>query len=157
MVQYKQMEFDEMDEVGLARLGRKIGATASGGEVIELIGDVGAGKTTFTRALARGLGIDEDIQSPTFTIKNQYEAPNGLLLVHYDFYRLHEAGVMRDELDEAINDTKAVVVIEWGDAIQEVLPEDRLTIEITPRSETARKISMHSRGTKSARLSEQLT
>lgn len=125
-----------------------------GGQVIELIGDVGAGKTTLTRAIARGLGITADIHSPTFTIKNQYDAPGGLLLVHYDFYRLHEAGVMRDELDEAINDTRAVVVIEWGDIVADILPEDRMTITLIPTSETEREVTIASHGEQSKVLEE---
>ena len=69
--------------------GKKIAEEISSG-VIELVGDVGAGKTTFTRGLAEGLGIKEPVTSPSFTISKTYSLPNGGNLVHYDFYRLQE-------------------------------------------------------------------
>ena len=70
--------------------------------VIELIGDVGTGKTTFTRGLAEGLGITEPITSPSFTISKSYALPNNKRLVHYDFYRLPDPGLMLEDLNESI-------------------------------------------------------
>ncbi|MCA9334779.1 tRNA (adenosine(37)-N6)-threonylcarbamoyltransferase complex ATPase subunit type 1 TsaE, partial [Candidatus Saccharibacteria bacterium] len=69
-------------------LGSVLGKTLTGGETIELVGDVGAGKTTFVRGVARGMHVDETVQSPSFTISRIYEATEGRRLVHYDFYRL---------------------------------------------------------------------
>ena len=69
--------------------GQELGNSLKGGEVIELIGDVGAGKTTFTKGLAKSLGITDEIQSPTFTISRVYEGTKNNL-VHYDFYRLND-------------------------------------------------------------------
>ena len=66
-------------------LGQKIGQNIRGGEIIELIGDLGAGKTTFTRGLAKGLGITDPIVSPSFTINCNYPGREGLTLHHYDF------------------------------------------------------------------------
>ena len=78
--------------------GQKIATRLQGGEVLELVGDVGAGKTTFTKGLALGLGVQGTVQSPTFTISREYETSSAIRLVHYDFYRLQEAGIMADEL-----------------------------------------------------------
>ena len=72
---------------GMIKLGYEIGASLLGGEVLELVGDVGAGKTTFTKGLAKGIGVLETVQSPSFTISRVYEGEK-LQLKHYDFYRL---------------------------------------------------------------------
>lgn len=143
------------DEAAMAALGEKIGSALKGGEVIELVGDVGAGKTTLTKSIAAALGIDGPIQSPTFTICNRYEAPNGLQLAHYDFYRLTEPGVMREELDESLHDLSTIVVLEWGDIVADVLGDDRLQINITPTSDSARELTITGYGTMK-QLEEQL-
>ncbi len=127
-------------EVEMAALGKKIGELLHGGECIELVGDVGAGKTTLTKSIAQSLGIEGPIQSPTFTICNRYEMPNGLTLAHYDFYRLHEAGLMSEELGETLEDENTITVIEWGDIVADVLTPHRITIEITPTSENDRQL-----------------
>lgn len=144
------------DESKLEILGKNLGQRLKGGEVIELIGDVGAGKTTLTRAIARGLGIVDPIQSPTFTIVNRYETSHGVILAHYDFYRLDDAGLMRDELREALGDAATVTIIEWGDIVADILPEDRLTITIESVSEATRKLDIHPAGELSSRLVEGL-
>ena len=112
-------------------LGESFGRLVCGGEVFELIGDVGAGKTTFTKGLARGLGVHETVQSPTFTISREYDGRDGLRLAHYDFYRLDNAGIMSDELSETVNDSKTVTVIEWADTVKAVVPPGRIAIYIT--------------------------
>lgn len=132
--------------------GERLGAVLKGGEVIELVGDVGAGKTTLVRGLARGLGIEETVQSPSFTINRVYDAPHGVRLVHYDFYRLGDAGIMAEELDEALSDQNTVVVIEWASAVSGVLPADRLMIAITSPQEEAREIVLESGGAESRKL-----
>lgn len=134
--------------------GQRIAAQASGGEVIELLGDVGAGKTTFTKGLASGLGVTDPVQSPTFTISREYVGDRGLRLVHYDFYRLDDAGIMADEVADVLADSNAVVVIEWSDTVAHVLPDDRLvlTIELVPDDETARRITWRTSGPRSQQL-----
>ncbi|HEY5442299.1 MAG TPA: tRNA (adenosine(37)-N6)-threonylcarbamoyltransferase complex ATPase subunit type 1 TsaE [Candidatus Saccharimonadales bacterium] len=102
-----------------------------GGEVIELVSDLGAGKTAFVRGLVAGLGSLDTVHSPSFTLSNQYRAKD-LTLYHFDFYRLKEAGIMRDELAEVLADPKAVVAVEWPDIIEDVLPAQRLSITIKP-------------------------
>ncbi len=123
-------------------LGRKIGATFKGGEVIELIGDVGAGKTTLTRGLALGLGIASPITSPSFTISCRYHARDGLSLNHYDFYRLSNPGVVAMELAESINDPRAITVIEWGESIQDILPKKHIIIHINYLPDTGRDVEI---------------
>lgn len=144
------------NESAMRQFGERLGTMLVGGEVIELVGDVGAGKTTFVRGLAAGMGISEAIQSPSFTVNRLYDAPNGLRLTHYDFYRLDEAGIMADELGEAVNDKSTVVVIEWADAVADVLPAERLTIAIQSTGESERMLLLSAHGQSSARLVEQL-
>lgn len=98
--------------------------------VIELIGDVGTGKTTFTRGLAKGLGIKEPITSPSFTISKSYALKNGGNLIHYDFYRLGDPGIMQDDLAENLKDPKNIIIIEWGESIKNLLPENHTIINI---------------------------
>jgi tRNA threonylcarbamoyladenosine biosynthesis protein TsaE len=141
----------------MQELGARIGALLHGGEVIELVGDVGAGKTTFTKGLAKGLGIDEDIQSPTFTISRVYEARDELTLAHYDFYRLVDAGIMSAELYEAVHDPGTVTVIEWGDVVAGVLPKDRISLAITATGEEQRLVAINGQGERSIKIVEQLT
>lgn len=135
----------------MKRLGEAIGQSVSGGEVLELVGDIGAGKTTLTKGIARALGINEPVQSPTFTISRVYDSPKELRLAHYDFYRLSEAGIMGDEIREAMDDNSAVVV-EWAGAVDDDLPKDRLVVKITTISEEERLVEFHPGGKKSTEL-----
>ena len=135
----------------MKQLGEAIGRLVSGGEVLELVGDIGAGKTTLTKGIARALGINEPVQSPTFTISRVYDSPKGLRLAHYDFYRLGEAGIMGDEIREAMDDD-SVVVVEWAGAVDDDLPKDRLVVKITTISEEERLVEFHPGGKKSTEL-----
>ena len=135
----------------MKQLGEAIGRSVSGGEVLELVGDIGAGKTTLTKGIARALGINEPVQSPTFTISRVYDSPKGLRLAHYDFYRLSEAGIMGDEIREAMDDD-SVVVVEWAGAVDDNLPKDRLVVKITTISEEERLVEFHPGGKKSTEL-----
>jgi len=138
--------------------GARLGSLLKGNEIIELVGDVGAGKTTLTKGIAEGLAIDEDIQSPSFTISRVYDGRDSLHLSHYDFYRLQDAGIMANELEETLHDLKTVTIIEWAEIIAGVLPDDRLTITLTstPNDEQARRIKVAAGGSKSRQLMERL-
>lgn len=140
----------------LVQFGQKIGKLLRGGEILELIGDIGAGKTTLTKGLARGLEIDEEVQSPTFTISRNYDAANGLRLAHYDFYRLQDAGIMKMELDEAMRDPQTIVVIEWSGAVSDVLPADVLQVAIETLADESRRLTLKFGGEKSRRIVEEL-
>ncbi|HZL07765.1 MAG TPA: tRNA (adenosine(37)-N6)-threonylcarbamoyltransferase complex ATPase subunit type 1 TsaE [Candidatus Dormibacteraeota bacterium] len=118
-------------------LAGKIGHKMRGGEVIELVSDLGGGKTAFVRGLANGMGSQDVVHSPSFTLANQYRAGE-LTLHHFDFYRLTDPGIMRDELAEVLTDPKAAVVIEWADIVEDVLPAKRLTVKITSVSDSHR-------------------
>ena len=124
-------------------LGKKGGRTAAGpveaATVIELIGDVGTGKTTFVRGLAKGLGIKEPITSPSFTISKSYALPQGGNLIHYDFYRLSNPGLMADDLAENLTNPANIVVIEWGESISNLLPPNHIKIHIK-YTDTGREI-----------------
>jgi hypothetical protein len=119
--------------------GQELGNSLKGGEVIELIGDVGAGKTTFTKGLAKSLDITDEIQSPTFTISRVYEGAKNNL-VHYDFYRLNDAGIMAIEMQDVIDDPNNITVIEWGEPVREVLPKKYITVKIKIISENIREV-----------------
>ena len=110
--------------------------------VIELVGDVGTGKTTFTRGLAKGLGVKEEITSPSFTISKSYACKNGKTLVHYDFYRLNDPGLMSEDLSENINNPNNIVIIEWSDTIKDLLPKNHTTITINYNDDNSREIKI---------------
>ena len=110
-------------------------------QVIELLGDVGAGKTTFTRGLAQGLGIKEPITSPSFTISKSYALPNSNgRFIHYDFYRLPDPGLMLDDLQENLNNPENVIIVEWGESVTNILPENRTKIEIKYNDDNSREV-----------------
>ena len=136
------MTIEVTSEAEMRALAEKIGAQLDGGAVFELVGDIGAGKTTFTKGLAVGLGVDDDVQSPSFTISRTYDARGGLQLVHYDFYRLDDPGIMQNEVAELVHDSSTVTVIEWADVVEGVLPEDRIRIRIQATDETRRIVEI---------------
>ena len=151
------MEQEVADAQAMITLGTHIGSLCAGGEVIELIGDIGAGKTTLTKGLAMGMGIDEDIQSPTFTISRVYTSESGLVLAHYDFYRLQDPGIMSAELYESVNDPKTVTVIEWGGVVAGVLPSDTLRLRINSLLDDVRSVTMTAGGPRSRRILEEMS
>jgi tRNA threonylcarbamoyladenosine biosynthesis protein TsaE len=126
-------------------LAAGIGARMRGGECLELSSDLGGGKTTFTKGLLRGMGSQSVVNSPTFTISKQYDAPGNMTVHHFDFYRLQEPGLIIEELREVLTDSGAVTVIEWAQTVQDVLPSERLLIkfEKSPDSDTTRIITLH--------------
>lgn len=136
-------------------LGKQIGARLKGGECIELVSDVGGGKTTFVRGLAEGAGSSDHVSSPTFTISKVYKAPH-FDIVHFDFYRLQEAGLIEHEIEEAVYDATSVIVVEWSDIVRHVLPEERLRIALTATDTDSRSIEL-SCPTKLAYLIEDIT
>lgn len=97
------------------------------GDLLILTGDLGAGKTRFTQGLGAGLGVEQRITSPTFTLANRYEGR--VLLHHLDVYRLDSVAETLDlDLPDLLE--SGVTVIEWGDRIDEVLPPDRLVVAL---------------------------
>ena len=127
---------------GMIKLGYEIVASLLGGEVLELVGDVGAGKTTFTKGLAKGIGVLETVQSPSFTISRVYEGEK-LQLKHYDFYRLAEPGILAAEISESLAEPDNITVVEWAESVSDILPEDRTRIVFQPTSENSRKVEIY--------------
>ncbi len=121
-------------------IASQIGANLKGGECIELIADVGGGKTTFVRGLVKGAGSKSHVSSPTFSISKLYKA-NKFDIVHFDFYRLEEVDLIEYEVEEAVLDDSTVIVVEWSEAIRHVLPEDRLQLTIQAPDENKRILS----------------
>jgi tRNA threonylcarbamoyladenosine biosynthesis protein TsaE len=150
------MIIEVTSEDEMKQWGAKLGALLVGGEIIELIGDVGAGKTTLTKGIATGMQIDETVQSPSFTISRVYEAPSGVRLAHYDFYRLQDAGIMADELHETLHDEKTVTIIEWAGIVDGVLPSDHIKLSISALTEADRRVEVAAGGARSQALIERL-
>ena len=107
-----------------------LGELLVAGDVILLVGDLGAGKTAFAQGLARGLGIDEPVTSPTFTIVQEYAGR--LPLAHVDVYRLDRIQDLYDlGFDELVDDDR-VTVVEWGDLVEQAVPAEHLIVRIEP-------------------------
>ncbi len=112
-----------------SKLASGLADIAEGGDVLVLVGDLGAGKTAFSKAYGKALGVDEPMTSPTFTLAREYEGR--LTLHHLDVYRLEQmAEVLHLDLPDLL-DSGGVVLIEWGDAIMPMLPQDFLEVRFT--------------------------
>lgn len=122
-------------------LSRELGEAAKAGEVYCLCGDLGTGKTAFAKGFAEGLGIQEDIVSPTFTIVHEYEGR--LPLFHFDVYRIPDGDALYDIGFDDYLDRNGVCLIEWANQLREDMPEDAIWIEIEKdleRGENYRRI-----------------
>ena len=119
-------------------LGQRLGETLSGGEIIAYQGGLGAGKTAFTRGLARGLGISMRVTSPTYTIVNEYTGGR-LPLFHFDMYRLGSAEELFDIGWEDYLARDGVCAVEWSENVQEAM-QGAITVRMEKRSETTRCI-----------------
>lgn len=134
-------------------LGNRLGLLLQPNMLLTLSGDLGAGKTTFTKGIGQGLGITKVINSPTFTILKQYQGR--LNLSHFDAYRLE--GQDDDLGFEEIFDSDDVCVVEWANFIEDILPVDRLTIEIKKIDENIREFVFKTNSEKYAQVVEVLT
>jgi tRNA threonylcarbamoyladenosine biosynthesis protein TsaE len=110
-------------------IGRRLGEEAKAGDIYCLLGDLGTGKTVFSQGFAQGLGIEEPVSSPTFTIIQEYQGGR-LPFYHFDVYRIEEIEEM-DELGyEDYFYAEGVCLIEWSNLIEEILPPDPVVITI---------------------------
>ena len=142
------------DETATAALAARVAAAARAGDLIALEGDLGAGKTTFARAvLAARAGTPIEAPSPTFTLVQIYDLPGGRV-VHADLYRLSGAGEIA-ELGLEEDMSTAIVLVEWPDRLGTRLPPDRLVVRLEfAGSPEARRARLVGHGTWAARLSE---
>ncbi len=125
----KEYRLENADDT--VALGEWLGKQLTGGECIVLTGDLGAGKTTLTKGIARGMGVAETVQSPSYGIEAQYEAANGLRLHHFDFYRLEDPELLRYEFQDLLQDKKVVTIVEWADRLGDtILDTPRLDITL---------------------------
>lgn len=133
------------ETIGLAQ---KLGQQFKGGETVFLEGDLGGGKTTFSKGLGKGLGISGAVTSPTFTIEQVYEGRDNIKMFHYDFYRLGAGDITEVAFLESLETEGAVVVIEWGTNLKELLPENRLEVYFSYIDENERRIEIRPFGVK---------
>lgn len=121
--------FSLPDLVETEQLAKKLAPLLKSGDVVALQGELGAGKTTFARALLQALGVKGEVSSPTFTLLQTYEVPN-LTISHFDLYRLKNESEL-EELgwDEAC--AQSLVIVEWPERAQHHMPEDYLTLRFT--------------------------
>ena len=123
-------------------IGEKLAKNLAPGTVLAYRGDLGAGKTAFTRGLARGLGCRGRVTSPTFTIVNEYDGPTPLF--HFDMYRLADADALFDIGWEDYLDRGGVCAVEWSENVREALPPDAVTVTIArcPENDSWRSITI---------------
>lgn len=136
---------DSADET--ERIGEALGRLLAPGDVIALTGDLGAGKTCLTRGIARGLGVDEPVSSPTFILVAQYATGRGFPLFHADCYRLDRPVAEAEAigLDETM-DNGGVAVVEWAERIGALLPASHLHITLTALDDDRRQLRFQPAG-----------
>lgn len=123
-------------------LGEKLAKSLKGGDTIALYGDLGGGKTQFTKGIAKGLGVKDNIISPTFVIRRDYKGQK-LDLLHYDFYRFETPDEeLIESLEEGIN-PENMTVIEWAERVDKYLPEDSVKVKFRYISENEREIDIN--------------
>lgn len=135
--------------------GERLGRLLPGGAVVELIGDLGAGKTVVARGLARGLGYSGIVTSPSFTVSRIYQLADGRQLHHYDFYRMSPGDITVRQMAEDILDPAVITVVEWASTVGDVLPADRIRVSLKANADS-RKITISALGPKSKKIVERL-
>lgn len=145
---------EALSEKDTEEIGKKLGKLVRPGDVLCLVGDLGTGKTTFTKALAKGLEIEDDVTSPTFTIVQEYEGR--IPLYHFDVYRIEDVSEMEDLPYEEYFYGDGVCVIEWAEMIQEILPKDYMKIQIQYLKDQRRKICFETTNAYYQKLVEEL-
>lgn len=140
------------------RLGERLGQLLQPGHVVALIGELGAGKTCLTQGIARGLGVDGPVTSPTFIMVNEYPTPKGVKLYHIDCYRFEENAVTQAlsiGVDELLGGD-GICVVEWAERIEPLLPGDHLAVILAYVDPTTRRFRFQAGGQRHAALVRQL-
>ncbi|NLC73116.1 MAG: tRNA (adenosine(37)-N6)-threonylcarbamoyltransferase complex ATPase subunit type 1 TsaE [Ruminococcaceae bacterium] len=133
-------EFITKNENETEEIGENIGKVLPAGSVLAMYGELGSGKTALVRGIARGMGINSRVQSPTFTIVNEYEGKR--TLYHFDMYRLSDASELFDIGWEDYLNAGAVCAVEWSENVQDAFFGDEITVRFTKLSETERRIEV---------------
>lgn len=154
--------FRTNDTEGTIELGRTLGSLLREGDVLILTGDLGAGKTQLTKGIAAGMGIDDDVTSPTFNILMVYEGPD-MPLYHFDLYRLEHEDQLEDTGLYDLLGGDGVCVIEWGEQFAEQIGPDRLDVylsrlddEAAAGEEPPREIRLEAHGARAQELVSEL-
>ncbi len=121
--------YDSLDEKQTYEIGKQIGMEVKPGQVIALLGDLGVGKTVFVKGFAKGLGIEESVNSPTFTIVQIYEEGR-MPLYHFDVYRIGDPEEMDEIGYEDYFYGQGVSLVEWANLIEELMPKETMWITI---------------------------
>jgi tRNA threonylcarbamoyladenosine biosynthesis protein TsaE len=127
---------DHIDDVAREFLKKREGAL-----VIALYGEMGAGKTTFTKAICRVLGVLDGVNSPTFTLINEYRTKGGDTIYHFDFYRINKLEEAFDIGFEEFVDSSDLCIIEWPEKIEQILPTDVLRVKISVLDDGSRELT----------------
>jgi tRNA threonylcarbamoyladenosine biosynthesis protein TsaE len=136
-------EFITSSEEETENIGKTLAMSLSKGDSVLLRGNLGAGKTVFSRGFARGLGITEPVSSPTYTIVQEYELPDGGRLYHLDLYRISGVNAaLAFGVDEFLDDPQGISLIEWPDRIDGILPENAVCVEIEHLSDCERRLTI---------------
>lgn len=144
------------DEAATDRLGGQIAALLQSGDVLALVGDLGAGKTRLSKAIALALGADaNEINSPTFTLIQEYTA--SLAIRHCDAYRLRDPSEFADLGLDELFDEQGVAIVEWADRVAEYLPRERLELQLVASGQNERTLTLLGWGSRGAALVQQLT
>jgi len=127
------------------RLGEALGTVLRAGDIVALTGDLGAGKTHFTKGIARGLGVEDEVTSPTFNILLVHEGRD-IPLYHFDLYRLDEASQLDDIDYFGTVEADGASVVEWGDRFEETLAGDVLLVELNRVDDVSREVRVTALG-----------
>lgn len=138
---YSSKSLEETD-----RLGERIARNIQTPILIEMVGDLGGGKTALVKSIAKSLGITQTVTSPTFNIHREYKSPKGIMLRHFDLYRLSDDEIVQNELNDALEDYNSVVCVEWAQHFTKHSTSDRLSIECNYISENKRQYKISATG-----------
>ena len=125
-------------------LGEVLAALLRPRDTVVLTGDLGAGKTTLVQGIGRGLGVEDHVASPTFTLVREYTGR--LDVAHVDVYRLERVQDVVDLGLDELGKPDRVLIVEWGDAVEDLLPDDRLRVELTSSDDEVRRIRIGAQG-----------
>ncbi len=135
--------FISRSEADTEAFAAKIAGKFPGGAVIALHGDLGAGKTVFSRGFARALGITEPVSSPTYTIIQEYQLAGGNYFYHMDLYRIaNSASALAFGTDEFLEEEGAFSLVEWPERIEDILPDNTVHISIRHLNDAEREITV---------------